>query len=121
MEVAIQPLNLNQIPDPEIHGETEAAQEEDIEEDGNEEIAEAEVEDIGVSLRTGPERPTKFLTGLKGRPRKRYHPYQEQHADLITNSEEAYLAEVPTKQAMSGPDGKDGYRVIAAKVVNNKK
>ena len=104
VEVAIQPLNENQIPAPEIYEENEADQDENIEEVGNEEIAEAEIENIEIPLRRGP-----------GRPRKRYHPYQE-HADQNPNSEEAHLAEVPTKQAVSGPDAKEWYRAMAAEV-----
>ena len=42
VEVAIQPLNQNQILAPEIHGENE--------EDGSEEIAEAGVDDIELSI-----------------------------------------------------------------------
>ena len=115
VEVAIQSLNQNWIPAQGIYEEDEPDPDENIEEDGNEEITEAEVEDIEVPLRRGPGRPAKILTGLRGRPRKRYCPYQK-HVDQNENLEEAHLEEVPTKQAVSGPDAEEWYRAMADEV-----
>lgn len=61
----------------------------------------------------GPGRPRKILTGLRGRPRKEYQP---SHEVRYVESNECLLAEVPIKDAISGPDADDWMQAMAEEV-----
>lgn len=79
----------------------------DSEEDILNEIQGNETEIFGRS----PGRPRKIFTEQLGRPRKEYHPPLAEVRYL--ESEEAFMTEIPLKEAISGPDNDDCLHAIA--------
>lgn len=82
----------------------------------------AEPNDANVEMRRGPGRPRIVRTGRPGRPRKEYRPAAN-IVEPIHFSNEAYLGEVPMRQAMSGDDVEEWKRAMIAElrsIINNR-
>ena len=117
VDIEIKPLGNHPIDVPVIEEreDDERNEGEENEIDENEDSAEYEDDennDAAEEERRGPGRPRKILTGLRGRPRKQYQPPQGQARYV----QEAFVAEIPTKEAVIGPDGEDWLQAMAEEV-----
>jgi hypothetical protein len=63
-----------------------------------------DADEIRPELKRGSGRPRKVMTGNRGRPRKEYNL-----VELAGSVEEAFLAEIPLSQAVSGVDADEWY------------
>jgi Reverse transcriptase (RNA-dependent DNA polymerase)./Integrase core domain. len=114
VDIDIRPINIPLIEEQESDDRNEGGENEV---DRNEDIAENENDennDAVERVKRGPGRPRKILTGLRGRPRKQYHPPLDEAT--YAESYEAFVAEIPAKQAVSGPDSEDWFLAMADEV-----
>ena len=86
---------------------------------GNEEIEivddRVEEGEVGAEVqRRGPGRPRKIMTGQRGRPRLQYQPPHNE--PRVPEPEEVLMAEIPVKEAVSGPDAGSWFHAMADEV-----
>ncbi|GJQ74414.1 hypothetical protein Trydic_g21285 [Trypoxylus dichotomus] len=72
-----------------------------------------------VAMNRGPGRPRKERSGSRGRPRKVYNMIPQNHeATFAEEAEQAFLAEIPTKLPLNGPDAETWYNAMADEIAS---
>ena len=97
-----------------IHQEDDSEAGESLdEEDYEEEVQKAPIAIQNVTVeRRGPGRPRIVRTGTRGRPRREYQTPLETVQEDLENVQYAGLAEIPIKEALTGPESNEWIESI---------